>query len=75
MLSWLSHVCHRSADGSAKHGVHNEKDFYDIKFYLNFVVTETIFENNAALNISEICIYSFQIFLIKDRQEMEFKSV
>lgn len=75
MLSWLSHVCHRNAEGSAKHGVTMQKDFYYIKFYFNFILTETIFETNVALNINEIGIYKFQIFLIKDRQKKEFKSV
>jgi len=52
-----------------------QKDFYHIKFYFNFILTETIFETNAALNINKICIHTFQIFLISDRQEMEFMSV
>lgn len=33
-----------------------QKYFYDIKFYFNFLLTESIFETNAVLNINEICI-------------------
>lgn len=33
-----------------------QKYFYDIKLYFNFLLTESIFEANAVLNINEICI-------------------
>lgn len=52
-----------------------QKDFYYTKFYFNFILAETICESNVALNITEICPYKFGIFLVKNRQKKEFKSV